>query len=290
MNNKILILIIIVLMIIAVLIKPKENIEDNNKEIRVLLDGQDMSFNDYLTGVVGCEMPASFNYEAIKAQAIASRTFALNYIDNNTIKITSKAQCYSNSPTLKEKWKDNYDKYLNIIKSSILDTNNLVITYNNSLIKSYYFAISNGKTATAKSVFNEELPYLDSVDTSFDQNVNKFEVTNNYSYENFCKLLNISPCNINISNIIRDDSNRILSLYINNILYEGTTLRKILSLRSTDFEIKCLDDQIEITTKGYGHGVGMSQYGANYLASIGYNYQEILKYFYKDIEINKYIV
>ena len=292
MNNKLLILIIMNLILIAVLIKPKEVLieKENKKEIKVILDDNKLSLEDYLIGVVGCEMPASFNYEALKAQAVASRTFAYNYLKDDTIKIASTTQCYFNNDELKNKWNDDYDKYYNIIKSSVNDTLNEVITYNDNIIKSYYFAISNGNTTTSLSVFNEDLPYLDQVDSSFDSTVNKFEVTNSYSYENFCNLLDINPCTIKINDIKRDNSNRITTLFINDNQYDGITLRKKLSLRSTDFVLNLLEDHIEITTKGYGHGVGMSQYGANYLANQGYNYKEILNYYYKDVKITNYEV
>ncbi len=292
MNNKLLILIIMNLILIAVLIKPKEVLieNENKKEIKVILDDKELSLEDYLIGVVGCEMPASFNYEALKAQAVASRTFAYNYLNDNTINITSTAQCYFSNDELKNKWNNDYDKYYNLIKSSVNDTLNEVITYNDKLIKSYYFAISNGNTTTSMSVFNEDLPYLDQVDSSFDSTINKFEVTNNYSYDNFCNLLDINPCNIQITDIKRDNSNRITTLLINDKTYDGITIRKKLNLRSTDFYINLLNDHIEITTKGYGHGVGMSQSGANYLANQGYNYQDILKYYYKDVKIINYSV
>ena len=283
MNNKLLILIIIILIIITICIKPKEVLIEN-KDIEVLLDNNKLSLQDYLIGVVGCEMPASFHYEALKAQAVASRTFAYNYLKDNIININSSAQCYSNNTTLKDKWQDNYDKYYSIIKKAVEETNNKVITYQGNIIKSYYFAISNGKTSTALSVFNEDLPYLTNVDSTFDEGVNKYEVTTTFTYDNFCNLLNINPCNITISNIKRDESNRITSLFINDKEYDGITLRKQLGLRSTDFDIKLLDN-IKITTKGYGHGVGMSQYGANYLANNNYSYEEIIKYYYKDVEI-----
>lgn len=283
MNNKLLIFIIIILIIISISIKPKEVLIEH-KDIEVLLDNNKLSLNEYLIGVVGCEMPASFHYEALKAQVIASRTFAYNYLKDNIININSSAQCYSNNNALKDKWQDNYDKYYSIIKKAVEETNNKVITYQGNIIKSYYFAISNGKTSTALSVFNEDLPYLTNVDSTFDEGVNKYEVTTTFTYDNFCNLLNINPCNITISDIKRDESNRITSLFINNKEYDGITIRKLLGLRSTDFNIKLLDN-IEITTKGYGHGVGMSQYGANYLANNNYSYEEIIKYYYKDVEI-----
>ena len=148
--------------------------------------------------------------------------------------------------------------------------------------------MSNGKTSNAMPVFNEDLPYLSVVDSSFDENLNNFEVTTSFTYYNFCNLLNINPCSINISDIKRDDTNRVISLSINNKEYQGTNFRTMLSLRSTDFIIEKKEDEILITTKGYGHGVGMSQYGANYLANQGNTYEEIINYYYKNVSIENF--
>lgn len=294
MKNKLLIFIIVILIIVTLLIKNDNQInKEEIKELVVNLNIDDkiinLSLNDYLIGVVGCEMPASFNNEAIKAQVLASRTFAYNYLNDNEININNKVQCYNNIDTLKEKWNDNFPIYYGKIKNAVLETNNEVITYEDKIIKSYYFAISNGKTQDSLSVFNEELPYLTIIDSSFDENVKTFMKTTTFTYNNFCALLNINPCEIDISNIQRDESNRVTTLLINNKKYDAITLRKILSLRSTDFDIK-LKDNIEITTRGYGHGVGMSQYGANYLANNNYTYKDIIKYYYKNVEIKNYNV
>ena len=296
MKNKLLLLIVVLLIPFCFISnnnKKEENItEEVSKEIRVNLEYNnqilDLSLNDYLIGVVGCEMPASFNTEALKAQAIASRTFAYNFLVNDTIKLTTKAQCYKDNNTLKDKWQDNYDKYYNIISSVVNETNDLVIKYDNNIIKSYYYAMSNGKTEKSVAVFNEELPYLTIVDSSFDATLKNFEVQTRITNNNFCELLSINPCEINISNIKRDETNRVTSLLINNIEYKGTDFRKKLSLRSTDFDINTNNNELIITTKGYGHGVGMSQYGANYLANQGLKYDEILKYYYKDTYLEKY--
>ncbi len=297
MKNKLLLLIIIMLLPFAIFINTKDNdnnIEDTEevKEIVVNLSKDNeiikLSLNDYLIGVVGQEMPASFNIEALKAQAIAARTFAYNYMNDDVINIKETAQSYISIDKMREKWGSDYETYYNKIKSAVLDTNNLVIKYDDNIIKSYYYAISNGKSEDSIAVFNEELPYLKVVDSNFDEEVKNFEVTTSFTSDNFCNLLSINPCSIDIGNIIRDDSNRVSKIIINNKEYLGTDIRKLLSLRSTDFEIKLLDNSVEIITKGYGHGVGMSQYGANYLANNGYSYEEILKYYYKDVEIKNY--
>ena len=286
MKNKLLFVVIIILLPFAIFlgnkeIKDEENINKQNIiEVNLIKENETerLSFEDYLIGVVGQEMPASFNFEALKAQAVAARTFAYNYLENNEINIKDASQSYIDTNEMKEKWGNDYYKYYNKVKEAVLSTNNEVIKYNDNIIRAYYYAISNGKSEDDKFVFNEDLPYLTVVDSSFDENVKNFEVVTSFTYENFCALLGFNDCNINIENITRDSSNRILSIIINNKVYTGIEIRKILSLRSTDFSINLLENNIEVITKGYGHGVGMSQYGANYLANNGYNYKDILKY------------
>ena len=150
-------------------------------------------------------------------------------------------------------------------------------------MKAYYFSTSNGYTASSISVFNEQRDYLNSVESPFDQdNSNTIEI----SKKDFCNKLDILCNQISITNIIKDNSNRVSKITINNKEFKGTQVRKLLSLRSTDFTFNIKETTIEIITKGYGHGVGMSQYGANNMAKIGYTYEEILKYYYQDIKID----
>lgn len=289
MKNKILVVIIMFLLPISIVCFNKEV---KNKEITVYLNYKDkqleLSLDDYLIGVLGAEMPASFNMEALKAQAIASRTYALYNLTNNTIYTNISEQAYFDNEELKARWQDNYQIYYNKIKQAVNDTKDLVITYNNNLIKSYYYAISNGLTEDAKAVFNEEKPYIKVIDSSFDKDVNNYEKTIIIDKKEFCKILDIECNEINITSVNKDQSNRVETIIINNKDYTGIDIRSLLNLRSTDFEIKENNNKIEITTKGYGHGVGMSQYGANYLANNNYSYEDILKYYYQDIEIKKY--
>ena len=209
-------------------------------------------------------------------------------INNYIINTTTAEQAYSSDDELKNKWQDKYNEYIEKISAAVNNTNNLVIKYDQQLIKSYYYAMSNGYTEDSQAVFNESYPYLNVISSSFDSESNNYQVTKNFSREDFCKQLNIDCSSIVISNIIKDNSNRVSTLNINNQEFSGITLRKLLNLRSTDFNINTDNNDIEITTKGYGHGVGMSQYGANYLANNGLNYQEILKYYYQNIEIDNY--
>lgn len=257
--------------------KQQINIETSDKLLTVEIE-------EYIIGVVAGEMPALFHEEALKAQAIASRTYLINHLQNNkTISNTTDDQVYLTKEEMQDKWKDNYEQYYNKIKEAVTATKDLIMYYENEPIKAYYFSTSNGYTASSVSVFNEQREYLNSVESPFDQdNSNTIEI----SKQDFCTKLNIQCNQISITNIIKDNSNRVSKITINNKEYKGTQIRKLLSLRSTDFTFNIKDTTIEITTKGYGHGVGMSQYGANNMAKLGYTYEEILKYYYQDIEID----
>ncbi len=301
MNNKYLFIIVIILVVIASVSSSKKrttsfnNAEEKVKEnIIVKIKNKDNTVNNieleqYVIGVVAGEMPASFNDEALKAQAIASRTYAVYKM--NTSKgdydlVTDVSnQVYITNEEMQEKWGSDYNKYLEKVTNVVNDTKDLVMTYNGEVIESFYFAISNGKTENVTSVFNEERDYLKSVESS-DTNVNNFMKTITISRSEFCNKLNINCDNIIIKDIKYNETGRIDELNINNKVFKGTEIRRLLSLRSTDFKIN-VSDNISITTKGYGHGVGMSQYGANEMAKNGSSYEEILKHYYQNIDIVK---
>lgn len=238
---------------------------------------------DYIIGVVAGEMPALFELEALKSQAIASRTYAINHQRSNEyITATTDDQVYLTDEQMQEKWQDKYDQYYQKIKRAVTETSGLIMTYNHQPIKSYYYSMSNGYTESSLNVFNEQNDYLTIIPSPFDENNSK---TVSISKNEFCEKLSIDCQNISISNIEKNKSNRISHIKINNKTFTGIEIRKILSLRSTDFTIEILPSSVTITTKGYGHGVGMSQYGSNNMAKLGYTYEEILKYYYQNIEI-----
>lgn len=250
-----------------------------------------MSLEDYLVGVVAAEMPASFADEALKAQAISARTYALykkeNSQDNYDVVTTVANQSYITFENMKSKWNDDFDFYYNKIKEAVKETENMVIKNEGKLICSYYFAISNGYTEDSVSVFGEKKYYLQSEESLWDKEVSNYEKTITISKEVFCDKLKINCNPINIKNIIKSSTNHIESITINDNLYSGIKVRQLLELRSTDFDIVINNEDIKITTRGYGHGVGMSQYGANEMAKKGYSYEEILKYYYHNTEITK---
>lgn len=298
MNNKHLLIITIILLIISIISSPKKTTSFYNetkeipKEISLnILDTKTneihkINLEEYVIGVVAGEMPASFEKEALKSQAIASRTYAMFKLNTNKTKnydlvtdITN--QVYLNNEKLKQLWGSNYELYYNKIKNCVEETKNLIMKYNGEIIPSYYFAYSNGKTEDVETVFGESKDYLKSVESNDGINITN-EIT--LSKNDFCTKLNIDCTNLIINNKVLTNSNRVKTIDINGKTYKGTQIRQLLNLKSTDFDIM-INDDIKITTKGYGHGVGMSQYGANNLAKEGKSYDQILKHYYQNINI-----
>ncbi len=180
------------------------NFEKIIKKNKIIEKKYLLKIEDYVIGVVAGEMPASFNDEALKAQAVASRTYAMYKKSKNNdydLLTTTSDQVYLTREEMKEKWQENYQKYYDKISKAVKETSNLVIKYNNEIIVAYYFAMSNGYTEDAQNVFNEQKDYLTSVESNNENSVsNNIVKTTSFSKQNFCDLLNIT-CN-NITNII----------------------------------------------------------------------------------------
>lgn len=266
---------------------------NNSKEERLIAvsykgESLEMTIDDYIIHVLACEMPASFNSEALKAGAIAARTFYLYKINHNSKYVANtNDQCYNTNEEMKNKWNDDYDKFYNTIKDAVIDTSGEFISYDGNVIESFYFSMSNGYTEDIQNVFSESKPYLVSVESSWDLNLANFEKSVTFSINDFLTKLgldNIGDVKYNI--LSKSNSGRIKEILINDIIFEGTDFRKKLGLRSTDFDVNFQEGNVVITTRGYGHGVGLSQYGANEMAKLGYNYKEILKYYYTGVEIS----
>lgn len=277
----------------TILTTTKQQIKDqkeNNIYIKINKNNniETLNLEDYIVGVVAGEMPASFNEEALKAQAIVSRTYAMYKIkkfDNAyDVETTTDDQVYNSVTEMQEKWESDFDLYYDKIKKAVSSTKNLVMKINGDVFKSYYFAMSNGYTEDSKMVFGEST--INSVSSPWDnESVNKFKVDTQFTTNEIKDKLNITSNDLNISIISRDKTNRVEKISVNGKIYTGVEFRHALTLRSTDFEITKNNDNYIITTKGYGHGVGMSQYGANGMANENYKYDEILKYYYQNIEI-----
>lgn len=286
MKNKILLMVVIILSVVFINKRSSNNTSFFNDEITIFSSKDEnyitLDINDYLIGVLAAEMPASFETEALKAQAIASRTYA--YYKKDKLTTDKTTQSYITISQMKEKWQKDFNKYYEKIKEAVLSTNDIVLTYDNKIISAYYFAMSNGFTEDAMTVFGENKSYLTSVVSSEDTNNRNYKVFKKMSIDDFANKLKITKPVI-INEIIKNNTDHVEKIIINNKSYSGIEIRKLLELRSTDFEFEIQDESINITTYGYGHGVGMSQYGANNLAKLGYAYDEILKHYYQNVQL-----
>ena len=294
------ILIIFIPFIIVNLFIKKDDIIFNytsNKVVRVKKDDTGeiikVPLEEYVYGVVSSEMPASFNEEALKAQAVASRTYVMYAMENSRnrdfdVYDSVNSQVYNSEDNLKEFWGDKYGEYSNKIKKVIIDTKGEYITYNDEIIEAFFFSTSTGYTENSEEVFNEELPYLRSVESAWDKNSPSFNNEIEISKNDFYNKLGIGYSDIlDISDVEKTVSGRIKSLKINGAYFKGVDVRTKLGLRSTFFTFYENGNKIIIKTKGYGHGVGMSQYGAQGMALAGFKYEDIIKYYYTGVEIKK---
>lgn len=247
-----------------------------------------IELEDYVIGVVAAEMPASFHIEALKSQAVIARTYALNLLSKGNI-LTDKSsiQAYIDISSMQNKWGSNYQKYYNKIKEAVDNTSGQTIKYNGKYIDAVYHSTSNGQTEDSINVWHNNIPYLKSVDSSWDKTATSYLREKNISLEKFNQILNINiSSNEEIEILSKTISNRIDKIKLGDKTYTGLELRTFLDLRSTDFDINIIDNTVIITTRGYGHGVGLSQYGSNGMANNGYNYKQILSHYYQGVTIS----
>ena len=232
-------------------------------------------------------MPINFHIEALKAQAVAARTYVLkkiSYKNEYDVSDNTNDQMYYTYEYLKNKWQDKYVEYINIYKKDVLETKGQYITYNNEIIDALYFSTSVGYTENSEDVFNYK-PYLRSVKSN-DKISPFYECSYQFNISEFINKLGLLKTNIlNIKIIEKTSTGRIKKIKINEKEYSGDEIKKLLNIKSNHFRITQVDTFIYIETKGYGHGVGMSQYGAFSMALNGYKYDEILKYYYQNIKI-----
>lgn len=301
--RKIIIMTLVILIIPIIIIKmltPKKLKQNkyqktDNIIVRVKRENKNIieqiPLEKYLIGVLAGEMPVSYNIEALKAQAVAARTYTINKIEQNKEKEydvidTTNDQVYKDEEQLKEIWKEKYNENKRKLKQAIKETNGEYLTYDGKPIHAFFFSTSSGKTENCKDVFGEALPYLVSVSSTWDQSSPSYEGELTITKEEFCNKLEIECGDIKI-NIERNETNSIKDITINDKTIKGTDFRFKLGLKSTNIEIDQINNNIIIKSKGYGHGVGMSQYGAKEMANKGYKYDDILKYYYQGVEFKK---
>ena len=247
----------------------------------------DLSLETYLIGVVSGEMPALYELEALKAQAVAARTYTMQLLESqDAIYDTVKHQVYLDNEQLKEKWKDKFDEYYNKVAQAVNETAGQVITYQEELIKPFYFSISNGYTENAEDYWSTAYPYLKSVNSEWDATAPNYEVATEFTLDQLrTKFNNQSLTKDSFIILNKTEGKNVDEILVGDKVYSGREFRETLGLRSADFSLKFSDNKVIITTYGYGHGVGMSQYGANELAKTGKTYDEIISHYYQNVNI-----
>lgn len=248
---------------------------------------EEVALEEYVVGVVASEMPADFEMEALKAQAVAARTYVMKSMqESGEITDTINNQVYKSEEELNEIWKDEYKEKLSKIEEAVNSTIGQVMTYHNELITAFFFSTSNGYTESAKDVWGEDVPYLQSVVSPWDEDTKRFLVKEVIGEQEVEDKLGIHINNGQVGEIISyTEGKRIAEISIGDKIFTGKEVREKLGIRSADFQLEKRGNEVNVTTKGYGHGVGMSQYGANGLAKEGKSYRDILHYYYQDIEI-----
>ena len=254
-----------------------------------------MDTDEYIFGVVAAEMPALYHEEALKAQAVAAYTFAYTRSlanKNKDYDITNDYtvdQSYISRENARKKWGSKAKEYEEKIDACVKATSGLIITYNGNPITAVYHAISSGKTESSKDIWGSNLKYLTSVSSDWDKNADSYSVTVSFTPEEIkekIKGITFSGKKENyFGKCTRTAAGSVKEITVCKKNISGSEIRKALNLRSTNFSVKYKDGKFEFTVIGYGHGVGMSQYGANALAKERKTCEEILKWYYTGVEI-----
>lgn len=274
--------------------------EDVLTEVRVKLadtgEIRIFSLEDYIFGVVAAEMPALYENEALKAQAVVGYTYFLRKKDtsaNTEYDISDDYtvdQAFITPEKARERWGDGADEYEQKIKAAVKEVLYKKVTYGGDIAVTVYHAISGGKTERAADIWGGEYPYLVQVDSSWDKLAENYLSTAEFTADELksklSALAELKSTDENcFSDISRTDSGSVKNLKISGVTVSGGDLRKALNLRSADFDISFSDKRYVFTVRGYGHGIGMSQNGANYMAMQGKTWEEILLHYYPGCKI-----
>lgn len=254
---------------------------------------KEMPVEDYLFGVVAGEMPALYEEEALKAQAVCAYTFALWRQKGNSDKNYDISddyttdQCYITAEIAREKWGSKANEYERKIRNAIAKVKNERLTYNGEIILSVYHAVSSGTTESAKNVWGKDYPYLQAVSSIGDKLANNYISSADLTAEQVCSKLSVNQNESanGFTDFTRTASGTVKTVKFGGKEFKGSQIREAFDLKSSNFEVALKDNSYTFTVYGYGHGVGMSQNGANYMAQQGSSYEEILKHYYTGCQI-----
>ncbi|MEE0866967.1 MAG: stage II sporulation protein D [Clostridia bacterium] len=254
-----------------------------------------MDIEEYLTGVVAAEVPASFEEEAIKAQAVAARSYAVyrakevNPDHPNAAVCTDYTHCkaYKTTEKAREDWGEKAEEYEKKIHDAVYSTRGEVLTYDGDVALTVFHSQSaGGRTENSADVWGGKVPYLVSVESHGEENAPNFFSSKDMTFEEFVNALQKSRPGVQINSykdigsINVSDGGNVKSIEIGGEVFSGTEIRSIFSLRSSCFKITADENNVHFDVTGYGHGVGMSQYGANQMAKEGCTYEQILTHYY----------
>ena len=255
----------------------------------------EMGLDEYLVGAVLGEMPASFETEALKAQAVAARTYAWK-VRHDGVKHGEGSVCGNyaccQAYISGEEYIESGGSIESVekVRSAVLATSDLVLMYDGNLIDATYFSCSGGRTEDALAVWGSDIPYLRSVDSPGEEHAKWYTDEMSFSRAQLESALDISlPENTEdwFGEISYTNGGGVETIRIGEELFSGTRLRSLLRLRSTSFDVTAENDAAVFTTRGYGHRVGMSQYGADAMAAAGADFGKILEHYYPGTELVK---
>ncbi len=267
-----------------------------------------MTLKGYVCGVVAAEMPAAYHLEALKAQAVAARTRVVRQMESGGCSAhpgadictdSSHCQGYASLQACREKWFDSYDVYRDRILLAEGETKNQILLYQGQPITVLYHAMSGGKTESAQTVFAQAIPYLVSVESSGEESARGFRTDMAMTFDEIAIRLNNAIGTDTLSaDIVRQtlsvgsytETGRVKTVQVGNHEIAATAFRRALDLRSTWFSITMNQDGVTFHQRGYGHGVGMSQVGANSMASDGADYTDILLHYYPGVSLETYLL
>lgn len=269
----------------------------------------EMNLEEYIAGVVAAEMPAEFELEALKSQAVAARTYAVkNMLLFGGSGLASRpgadvstdyreSQAWLSGEKLKERWGKNYDVYWGKIRRAVEETRGQVVTYNGELINALFHSTSGERTASAKEVWGFDYPYLISVPCTWDEKTPRYQERKEFTLADIEQVLGTEAQVVAavqngsgaIQVIEKTDSGRVAQIRIGSKILSGLAVREKLDLRSTNFNAEIRDGKMIFNTIGYGHGVGLCQYGANGMAKAGRDYRQIITTYYTGVAIKNII-
>lgn len=265
-----------------------------------------MALEEYVKGVLSAEMPAAFEPEALKAQAVAARTYAVKHMrtfggsgvegqpEADVSTDFTKDQAWLSEKTMKERWGSKYREYWKKIEQAVEKTRGQIVAYENQPISALFHSTSAERTASAKEVWGYDYPYLQSVECRWDKASPRYSDTKAVSVADLNAALGEGAGSVaamqggmdQIAKVLSlTESGRVKEVRIGSKTFSGQEARRLLGLRSENFTAEQRGDQLIFHTLGYGHGVGLCQYGANGMAKEGKGYQEILKYYYTGVDL-----